>query len=210
MKRIILVRHGETKWNVEEIFRGRADIELNDVGVRQAELLADYFTETRIEAVYSSPLQRALKTAEIVAQRHNLEVKITSGLEDMDFGVWQGLSLSEVRDKFPVLFVQWQSQPDRVKIPGAESFAVIRQKSLAVVDEVIASYDGTVILVSHRVVNKILICALLGLDDSPFWKIRQDNCGITTFTYHGDQFVLDEHNNTSCLQSLRRDTLGDF
>lgn len=210
MKKIILVRHGETKWNVEEIFRGRADIELNDVGVRQAELLADYLKDIKIEAVYSSPLRRALKTAEIVAQRHELALQVTPGLEDMDFGAWQGLSLTEVKDKSPSLYAQWLSQPDLVKIPQAEGFASIRQRAMAVVDQVIAKYDGTVVLVSHRVVNKILICALLGLDDSPFWEIRQDNCGITTFIHLGGRFVLDENNNTSYLQPLAQDRLGDF
>ena len=78
------------------------------------------------------------------------------------------------------------------------------------VNEVIARYEGTVILVSHRVVNKVLICALLGLDDSHFWNIRQDTCGITTFTYENERFILTEHNNTSYLKPIQKAPLSDF
>jgi len=78
------------------------------------------------------------------------------------------------------------------------------------VSDVIARHKGTVVLVSHRVVNKVLICALLGLDDSHFWNIRQDMCGTTTFIYEDGRFVLTEHNNTAYLQPLKQAPLGDF
>jgi broad specificity phosphatase PhoE len=90
MIEIILVRHGETAWNRREIFRGRADIELSETGARQAELLAQYLSQTGISAIYSSPLKRALKTAEAIASYHSLDVKTTSGLIDFDYGNWQG------------------------------------------------------------------------------------------------------------------------
>ncbi len=80
MTEIILIRHGETAWNVDEIFRGRIDVELNETGTKQAELLAEYLSKVRIEAIYSSPLKRALKTAEIIAGYHKLDVDIASSL----------------------------------------------------------------------------------------------------------------------------------
>ena len=73
-----------------------------------------------------------------------------------------------------------------------------------------SKYEGTVVLVSHRVVNKVLICALLGLDNSHFWNIRQDTCGITTFTYENERFILAKHNDTSFLKPLQKARLGDF
>jgi broad specificity phosphatase PhoE len=86
MAEIILARHGETEWNVTEVFRGRIDIDLNETGVKQAKLLAEYLSESAIEAVYSSPLKRARKTAEIIAQPHKLKVNADPGLIDFDFG----------------------------------------------------------------------------------------------------------------------------
>jgi broad specificity phosphatase PhoE len=207
---LILARHGETAWNVEEVFRGRIDVELNETGQRQAELLAEYLSEQKIEAVYSSPLKRAARTAEAVARRHKLRVEIANGLTDCDFGQWQGLHLKEVRDKYSQLYQQWAESPQLVKLPGGESLDEVRERALAVVNGVTAKHRGRVVLVSHRVVNKVLICALLGLDNSHFWNIRQDVCGTTFFSYENGRLVLTRHNDTSYLKPLKRAELGDF
>ncbi len=210
MTEIILARHGETEWNVAEVFRGRIDIELNETGIKQAELLAEYLTDLKLDAIYSSPLKRALTTAEIIASYHKLDVEITPGLIDLDYGKWQGLPHQEVIDKYKELYTEWIDSPDKVKIPAGESLNDVRQRAIGVVDSVIAKYEGTVVLVSHRVVNKVLICALLGLDNSHFWNIRQDTCGITTFTYENERFILTKHNNTSYLKPLHKAPLSDF
>jgi broad specificity phosphatase PhoE len=210
MTELILARHGETEWNVEEVFRGRIDVELNQNGIKQAELLAEYLSELKIEAVYSSPLKRALKTAEAVARRHHLEVEASPGLNDCDFGQWQGLSLREVKDKYKKLYEQWAESPQLVKIPGGESLEGVRERALKVVNGVIAKHSGAVVLVAHRVVNKVLICALLGLDNSHFWNIRQDVGGTTFFSYQDGRLVLTRHNDTSYLRPLKRGELRDF
>jgi broad specificity phosphatase PhoE len=207
---IILARHGETEWNVHEVFRGRIDVELNQTGIRQAELLAEHLSHLKLDAVYSSPLKRALKTAEIIARYHKLEVEIAPALIDCDFGQWQGLRLQEVKDKYKELYAEWANSPHLVKIPDGESLNDVRERALGVVNEAVAKHKGAIVLVAHRVVNKVLICALLGLDNSHFWNIRQDNCGITTFTYENKRFVLTEHNNTSYLKPAQKAKLGDF
>ncbi len=211
MTEIILARHGETEWNVGEIFRGRTDVELNETGRKQAELLAEYLRSVNIEAVYSSPLKRALRTAEIVADYQRLEVKIAHGLVDFDFGRWQGLTRQEVKEKYKELYINWTTHPDKVKMPAGENLDDVRKRAIGVLDEVMAQkYEGTVVFVAHRVVNKVLICALLGLDNSHFWNIRQDTGGITTFTYENERFILTEHNNTSYLKALHQTALNDF
>ena len=210
MTEIILVRHGETEWNVEEVFRGRIDIKLNETGVRQAELLAQYLGGVKIDAVYSSPLRRALNTAQAIARYHKLEVKIAPGLIDCDFGQWQGLRLQEVKDRYQELYAEWANSPHLVKIPDGESLEEVRERALGVVNELITKRKGTVVLVSHRVVNKVLICALLGLDNSHFWNIRQDNCGTTTFACENGRFILTKHNDTSYLRLLSKAELSDF
>jgi broad specificity phosphatase PhoE len=210
MTEIILVRHGETDWNVEEVFRGQIDLELNETGRRQAELLAEYLGELKIEAVYSSPLKRALNTAKAIARRQRLEVEVSPGLIDCDFGQWQGLPLREVREKYQKLYRQWAESPQRVKIPGGESLDEVRERALKVVNELMAKHGGRVVLVSHRVVNKVLICALLGLDNSHFWNIRQDVCGTTFFSYEDGRLVLTRHNDSSYLRPLKKAELGDF
>ena len=210
MTEIILVRHGETEWNVAEIFRGRIDIELNETGIKQAAFLAEYLGNLKIDAVYSSPLKRALKTAEIITGYHKLDVEIVLGLIDFNYGRWQGLSHQEVKDKYKEFYTEWISHPERVEIPAGESLDEVRKRARGVVDDVIAKYRGSVALVSHRVVNKVLICTLLGLDNSYFWNIRQDTCGITTFVYEKGRFILTKHNDTSYLKSIQKAPLSDF
>lgn len=210
MPEIILARHGETEWNVSEVFRGRIDVDLNETGVKQAELLAGYLSNVRVEAVYSSPLKRALKTAAAITDYQKLEVNIAPGLIDFNFGEWQGLSHHEVQDKYQELYKEWMSHPERVRMPIGESLDDVRNRAMTVVGEVIARYKETVVLVSHRVVNKVLICALLGLGNTHFWSIKQDTCGITNFTYEKGGFILTRHNDTSYLKSIHRATLGDF
>lgn len=207
--RIILVRHGQTEWNVAEVFRGRIDIELDETGLRQADLLAEYLSHRKLEAVYSSPLQRALQTAEAIARHYGLTVEIVPGLNDVDFGEWQGLAHGDVRTRYSEVYRDWTTNPRCTKFPSGESLEEVRQRALAVVDKV-TKQPGTVVLASHRVVHKLLICALLGLDDSHFWNIRIDTCGMTTFDFTDGQFVLTEHNNTSFLEPLKHERLSDF
>lgn len=211
MLETILVRHGETDWNVGEVFRGRADVELNETGVRQAELLGEYLGGEKIDFVYSSPLKRAVKTAEAIACHHALEVNTVQNLVDFDFGEWQGLSHQAVREKYPELYQDWRDLPEQVKIPGGESLEDVRNRAMAFVeDAVLRCGVGKIAIVSHRVVNKVLICALLGLNNSHFWDIKIDTGGITRFSYEGGRLVLTKHNDTSYLQSVRKVMLNDF
>ena len=210
MAELILIRHGETDWNIAEVFRGRIDIELNETGMRQAELLAGYLMGLKIAAIYSSPLKRALKTAQTVANYHNLDVTIAPGLIDFDYGQWQGLSHEMVKTRYDELYAEWTKHPHRVKMPGGESLAGVSRRAVSVVKSVIARHDGTVILVSHRVVNKVLICHLLGMNNSHFWNIKLDACGITIFNYEDERFVLTRHNDTSFLSLITKGQFSDF
>jgi len=210
MAELILVRHGETVWNVEKVYRGRTDVNLNEVGIKQAELLGKYLGNWELDAIYSSPLRRALDTANIIARYQKVGVQIAEGLIDFDYGTWQSLSEQEVKRLYPALLKEWHNNPHKVKMPGGERLEDVRRRVIEVVDDVLSKYRGSVVLVSHRVVNKVLICALLGLDNSHFWNIKQDVAGITIFDYVDGRFVLTRHNDTSHLQELQRPVLGDF
>lgn len=199
MTEIVLARHGETEWNVKDLFRGLADIPLSAHGLEQAEKLARYLSSTKIEAVYSSPLQRARQTAGFIAREHHLEVSVTQGLLDINYGAWQGLTVPQVQEKYPELYSRWTERPQRVRIPDGDTLSQIRRRSRAVVTEVIARHSGAVVLVSHRAVIQVLICTLLGISTSHFWNISLDTAAITTFNYENERFVLIEHNNTSYL-----------
>lgn len=210
MTKLILARHGQTTWNVEKLFRGRADVDLDDVGVEQAELLGKYLSSLELEAIYASPVKRALDTANIVARYQKVAVRISEGLTDFDFGEWQSLPEREVKRLYPAILDEWHSNPHKVRMPGGESLDDVTKRTAKVIGEVLSRHHGNVLLVSHRVVIKVLVCYLLGLDNSQFWNISQDVAGITIFNYADGHSVLTKHNDTSHLRELRKPALGDF
>ncbi len=211
MVEIILVRHGETALNAGEIFRGLVDVELNDIGLRQAEALAEYLSGEKIDIVYSSPLKRAVKTAEAIARHHDHEVNIVRNLIDIDYGEWQGLPLKEITEKYREIYRDWMDTPEQVRIPGGECLADVSNRAMPFVeDAVMRCGEGRIVFVSHRVVNKVIICSLLGLGNSHFWNIKQDTCGITRFTFGEGRVVLTCHNDTSFLKSIEGIRRTDF
>jgi len=210
MTKLILARHGETVWNVEKIYRGRADVNLDEVGVKQAGLLGKYLSNWELEAIYSSPLRRAIDTANIIARYQNIGVHIAEGLIDFDYGELQSLPEQEAKRLYPTIHNEWHNNPHKVKMPGGESLEDVKRRAIEVVNDVLSKYQGSIVLVAHRVVNKVLICSLLGLNNSYFWNIKQDVGGITIFNYADGRFVLTRHNDISHLKELQKSVLDDF
>jgi broad specificity phosphatase PhoE len=211
---IIITRHGETDWNVQKIFRGHADIDLNLTGRKQAELLAQYLKDTKLDAIYSSPLERALRTAQIVAgQQHRLRMETDLDLVDFDYGEWQGVSEEDVKKKYAELYDRWQKEPFRVKMPGGESLNEVKKRVQRALNQITSEYEsGTVLIVSHRIVMKVLILNLLGLDTSHMGNIKLDACGLTVFNYEKDtnRFIMTRFNETCFLNSLKKSPAEDF
>ena len=206
MSSIYLVRHGQTAWNREEIFRGRTDIPLDETGLKQAELAGEYLKEVEIEAIYSSPLSRALETAEKIARFHNLEVQPLEGIIDMSFGNWEGHAHREIKKNDSEIYRQWVETPHLVRLQGGESLDDVRVRSMATLDQVIRKHPGkALILVSHRVVNKVLICGILGLDNSHFWQISQDPTAINLIQYRNEKYILSLMNEICHLKPLKEE-----
>jgi phosphoserine phosphatase len=202
MFELIIARHGETAWNTADIFRGRVNIGLSEAGLKQAEQLGEYLSLKKIQAVFCSPLPRALQTAEAVARHYQIKPQPLEELTDLDFGAWEGKSRQEVMTKNKEIYEQWLDRPDLAQIPGAESLEAATKRSLSALDRIKArNQDATVAIITHRVITKIMICALLGLDNSHFWNIEQSTCGVTTFIHNGRCFILMHHNDTSFLKS---------
>jgi broad specificity phosphatase PhoE len=204
MTSIYLVRHGQTAWNKEEIFRGRTDIPLDETGLKQAELLAEYFKGMEVHRIYSSNLSRAWETALKIAGFHNLKVQPLEGILDMSFGNWEGRPHQEIRENHRDTYRQWVEEPHLVKLPGGEGLDDVRVRAMAAMEEVIRNYPGkTVILVTHRVICKVLICAILGLDNSHFWQITQDTTAINLIQYRKGKYILSLMNETCHLKPLK-------
>jgi broad specificity phosphatase PhoE len=201
--RIILIRHGQTEWNRHERFRGWVDIDLDDMGIRQAEAAAPRIVQWEVTAIYSSPLKRAMATAQIIANRLNLPVVPLEGLNDMNFGIWQGISVEETKENYPELFDLWRYSPQRLQIPQGESLDDVRKRVVATIDDLTSRHQNTTIaLVTHRVVCKVLLCHLLGLDNSHFWQLAQDATAINLFEINGGKATVTLINDTCHLRGL--------
>ncbi|MCX8117394.1 MAG: histidine phosphatase family protein [Desulfobacterota bacterium] len=200
---IYLVRHGQTAWNREEIFRGRTDVPLDETGLKQAELAGQYLSQRKVDAIYSSPLQRAIQTAEKIARFHGLEVHPLKGLIDMSFGSWEGHAHQEIKETDPETYRRWREEPHLARLPGGETLDQVRERAMAALEEVIQRHPGeSLVLVSHRVVNKVLLCGILGIDNSHFWQIAQDTTAINLIQYHQGRYVLALMNETCHLKRL--------
>jgi broad specificity phosphatase PhoE len=208
MASVYLVRHGETAWNKEEIFRGRTDISLNEIGFREAELVGDYLKGKDIHVIYSSPLLRAMETARRIAQVFNVKVQPLEGIIDMSFGKWEGLPLKEVQIRDGELYRQWREEPHLVTLPGGESLDEVRVRAMAALENVIQYHKGiNIVLVSHRVINKVIICGILGIDNSHFWQIGQDTAAVNLIQYREGKYILSLLNETCHLKSLQEERL---
>ncbi len=211
MTQIILVRHGQTPWNKDKIFRGSVDIPLNDTGREEARLAGEWLKGETLHAAYCSPLSRARDTGEAIARHHGLAVVDLPGLSDLCYGDWERLPLTEVKVKHADLYRQWETAPHTVRFPNGETLRELRTRALTAVEEVIKRHQGQVVLLAaHRAVNKVLICAFIGLNDSHFWRIGQDTTAINRFQRQGDTWQINLLNDTCHLRGLERGPYVDF
>jgi phosphoserine phosphatase len=211
MTQIILVRHGRTPWNKDKIFRGTADVPHDEVGQEEARLAGEWLKDETIHAAYASPLSRAMDTAAAVARHHGIPVHELHGLIDLNYGDWQGVPLAEVKVKYPDLYQQWEAAPHTVRFPNGDTLDEVRGRAVAAVEEVTARHPGqTILLAAHRVVNKVLIAAFIGLDNSHFWRIGQDTTAINRFARVGDAWHILLVNDTCHLRGMVRGPYVDF
>jgi broad specificity phosphatase PhoE len=201
---IVLVRHGETEWNRVERFRGQADVPLNDTGLAQAEATARRIAaEWQPVAVYSSPLSRAVKTAEAIARQFHLRVQTHRGLTDLNYGQWQGLTPDEARERWPEMVDAWYRAPEAAQIPGGETLTALRIRTMEAAGELAARHPGkTIVLVGHTVVNRAILLGALALRSHFFWRLRQDPCAINVLEVDGHEFTLVSMNDTCHLKGM--------
>jgi probable phosphoglycerate mutase len=165
--RILAIRHGETAWNVDTRLQGHLDIPLNDVGLRQAQHLAQALAQRdTIDAVYASDLSRAHSTAQAIAQAIEQTVRTHEGLRERHFGAFQGRTFAEIEVELPEHAGHWRKRtPDWVPPKGGESLLVLRERIVNTVNELAARHTGQqIVVVAHGGVLDILYRAATRLD----------------------------------------------
>ena len=204
MTRVFLVRHGETEWNRQQIFRGMSDVPLNENGKRQAEALGRRLAAIPIGSIYASKLGRALETAKAIAggQRKESFVIPDDGFTDINYGEWAGLSYDEARIKFPEAYAKWQREPQGMHFPGGESLQSVQLRAWRSFDRIFhATGNGEdIAIVSHQVVIRALLCGLFNLDLSHFWQFDPQPASVTEIRRDHEWRVLYSLNEVAHLQ----------
>ena len=192
--RIVLIRHGETDWNAEDRYQGQLDPPLNRRGIAQARRLAEELKGAGLQALYSSPLQRALQTAEIISQALDIPLHTDPRLKEIRQGEWEGLLRSEIAARYPELFRRWLEEPWAATPPGGESLAQVRERVIAAVSEIASRHRGEKVgVVTHLIPIYIIKAHYQGLTFEALRGTAFPNGGWEELTIRNSPFAI--HNS---------------
>ena len=160
--RIYLVRHGETVWNVEKRLQGWKDSPLTENGLRNAERLAERLDGTRIDRIFSSDQKRALTTAQIIAKGRGIPVEVISELRELNFGSWEGMTISEIEDKYPLEYNTYKNDPDKYISTDGESIGQLFDRAAKALKHIQSCGEENVLVVTHGVTIRALMTIVSG------------------------------------------------
>ena len=203
MLRLFFVRHGRTSWNAEGRVQGGGGLDV--VGRVQAAALGEHLRSEHFDAIYASPALRARQTAEAVAKHRQLRVRQCHLLHDMDYGIFAGALLEDVRRDHEVLFEQWRMTPHLVKFEGGETLSDLRRRISEFVDEIVHLYPtGTVLVATHDSPVRMVTSLARGLDDSHHndLDLKTSLASVTTLDTDGMSITLRQHNDVGHLRGI--------
>jgi ribonuclease H / adenosylcobalamin/alpha-ribazole phosphatase len=197
----LLLRHGQTEMSVAGRFAGRSDIPLTSVGAQQAAAVAERLAGRGIDLVVSSPLGRAMATAQPVADAAAAPLVVDGSFAETDFGAWEGLTFGAVMDRWPAQLAAWQRDSDTGP-PGGESFAAVASRVNRALDKLLAEHQGqTIVVVSHVTPIKTLICRALVAPLAAMFRMHLDVASLCEATWFADgPSVLRSLNDTAHLR----------
>lgn len=201
MSKLFLVRHGNTKLNNSKRFWGKTDVELSDVGIRQAEKLRDRLATHKIDAIYASNLSRARLTAEIIASRHKSDITTLAELSEINFGWIEGLTFEEVGKLHPEMadiLSKWSIRP---KFPGGESLDDLNDRVLKFLNRLKKHKpEETITIVAHAGTLRLMICNLLEIGLEHWRHIQLDLASLSIMETYPQGAILSLLNDVSHLK----------
>ncbi|WP_221088426.1 histidine phosphatase family protein [Deinococcus aquaedulcis] len=208
-----VVRHGESTWNADGRYQGQADVPLSHIGILQAASLAERLTGQTFDAVYTSDLQRASRTAEIVAERLQgaPAPQTHPGLREIDVGELSGLVITEIRARYPSYLQALSTEPWSTRRPGGESMEDLYARSGAAFGALRASHPGGRVLVfTHGGVVRVAVGLALGGVPANAWaRLSVSNTSITRVLLGEGSGMLLGFNDDAHLENLLEATEAD-
>ena len=202
--KIYLIRHGQTDWNLEGKIQGRHDVSLNETGSKQAELLAMGMDKRPVVQIFSSRQKRALETAQAVGRRQHVAVTVIDGLEEVEFGEWEGKTWDEISREYPEEFKVWCTEPAEIVPPGGESRPQIYRRIGNALKEILRRSRGDIAIVSHGAALAYMVSIMLEKELGDHDEIIVKNASISTVEYDREtgKFHMAEANDVSHLKAL--------
>jgi probable phosphoglycerate mutase len=201
--RILLVRHGETDFNLTHRFQGRIDIPLNKEGKNQAQALALALKDEPLTAMYSSPLIRAMETARSIKAIHpSTPLFVEQGLTEMDLGEFDGMEAEYWAAHYQDLFKKWRSSPAEFRMPGGESLQEVQMRAVDTLERITKLYPSGISLLfcSHNFVNRTILCFASGIPLDRFRDFKQDPAALNILYKNEGRLRVEVVNNVSYLK----------
>lgn len=211
---LYLIRHGETEGAETRRYKGTIDVPLSENGIRQIERVSDYIVETvkrghgekekfhvspspglpvsgsMLTAVYCSHLSRAVKSAELIAKPYCLEPVLVPALRERNFGIWEGMSFDEIKEKYPEEFTAWAGNPLEFGPMKGESTMEVKDRVINAMDTIIQNHSGErIAIVSHGGVIRIILCSILGVPLENIFRVEQDYAALNIIEF-GDTYPV--------------------
>jgi alpha-ribazole phosphatase len=189
MTELVIVRHGRTQSNKRFTYCGWTDIELDEEGISQAKRARDRLKGLKVDGIFSSPLKRALKTAEIINENFDMPITCSGSLKERNFGAWEDLQYKEICEKFPeqvkLLEKDWMNYCTQ----GGESAMHFYSRVTGFISDLINSKQGTFLIITHLGCIRNIVSHLLGMGIEGSWRFRVDNCGITRIQVNDEGYA---------------------
>ncbi len=186
---LYLIRHGATEGHEEKRYKGSIDVPLSEKGTEQIKKAAQFICATlgssSLSAVYSSPLSRAYRSAEILAAPFGLQPSVVADLRERHFGIWEGMTLNEISERYPDEFKAWASNPLQHSPTGGESTLQVRDRLIPAYEEIIEHHPGeSIAIAGHGGVNRIVLCHVLGIPLEHIFRVEQDNAAVNIINFY--------------------------
>ncbi len=205
VKTLYLIRHGETEGSEVRRYKGSIDVPLSEKGIEQIKRLSDFMARTsELQAVYCSPLIRALNSAEIIAEPHGLKPIVIPDFRERSFGVWEGMSFDEIKARYPEGFEAWTGDPLRYSPLQGESTLEVKERVIRELNRILNRYsnsaarsnssndldDISIAIVAHGGVNRVILCQMMGIPLENIFRIEQDYGCINIIEFCEDYAVV--------------------
>lgn len=172
---LYLARHGVTALNETRVYQGWTNISLSETGKRQCEILKQKLTRVDFDVVISSPLERAVTSAQIILGRNREQIVTEEGFKEFNFGLWEGLSFTEAAVQYPQEWEAWCADWQNAQPPQGENFLSFYRRVTAALTKLLKAWPGkTLLIVGHEGTLRCIVCKLLDLPPEAFWRFTFD------------------------------------